>query len=184
MTSSDALGVERLEVQAGRGVEVGRHRLGVGVDHHGRPALAPQRVGGLDRAVVELDPLPDPDRAAADDERGRPRHRRRLGRRPRRRVRRIEVGRLGGELRGARVDHRVARHEADGEAGRAERGTRRCRPAAARSSSPNPARFASPGASSVSASAASADREPRRRRARAPGRRTRRSRPGTTGRCR
>ncbi len=103
-----ALGVERLEVEAGRGVEVGRHGLRVRIDHHRAPARATERVGGLDGAVVELDPLPDPDRAGADDEGRRPGDGRRFRRRSGGRVRRVEVGRLGRELRGAGVDHREA----------------------------------------------------------------------------
>ena len=108
-----ALGIERLEVQARRRVEVGRHGLGVRVDHHGAPALAPEDVGRLDGAVVELDPLPDPDRAAADDEGGGAGDRGRLGRRAGRGVGRVEVRRLGRELGGARVDHRVPGLEAE-----------------------------------------------------------------------
>ena len=104
-----ALGVERLEIEPGRGVEVGRDRLGVGVDHDRAPAGAAERAGRLDRAVVELDPLPDADRPRADDESRGAGDRRRLGGGSGGRVGRVEVRRLGGELRGARVDHRVAR---------------------------------------------------------------------------
>ena len=68
-----ALGVERLEVQARRGVEVGRDRLGVRVDHHRRHAAVAERRRRLDRAVVELDALADAHRPRADDERGRAR---------------------------------------------------------------------------------------------------------------
>ena len=75
-----------------------------------QPAPA-EDVRRLDGAVVELDPLPDPDRAAADDEGAGARRGRRLGRRAGRRVGRVEVRRLGRELRGAGVDHRVARRE-------------------------------------------------------------------------
>ena len=106
--AADALRVERLEVEPGRGVEVGRDGLRVRVDHHRAPARPAERVGGLDRAVVELDPLPDPDRPGADDEGRRAGDRRRLGRGAGRGVGRVEVRRLGGELGGARVDHRVA----------------------------------------------------------------------------
>ena len=110
-----ALGVERLEVEAGRGVEVGRDRLGVGVDHDRLPALLAQRGGRPHRAVVELDALADAHRSRADDERGRPVHRRRLGRRSGGGIGGVEVGRLGGELGGAGVDHGEARLEADGQ---------------------------------------------------------------------
>ena len=76
-----------------------------------QPALA-QLGGGLDGAVVELDPLPDPHRAAADDQRRRPLDRRQLRLGAAGGVRGVEVRRLGGELGRARVHHRVARHEA------------------------------------------------------------------------
>ena len=66
--AADALRVERLEVQPRGGIEVGRDRLRVRVDHHGPPAGAAEGVGGLDGAVVEFDALADPDRAGADDE--------------------------------------------------------------------------------------------------------------------
>ena len=115
--AAHALRVERLEVEPGRGVEVGRDGLRVRVDHHRAPAGAAERVGGLDRAVVELDPLPDPDRPGADDEGGRTRDRRRLGRRAGGGVGRVEVRRLGRELRGAGVDHRVAGAQAEGQPG-------------------------------------------------------------------
>ena len=61
------LGAQRLEVEPVGGVVVGRNRLRVAVHHHGlvaERAEAPRRVHA---AVVELDPLPDPVRAAAED---------------------------------------------------------------------------------------------------------------------
>ncbi len=58
---------QRLEVELVRGVVVGGDRLGVGVDHDRLVALLPQGEGGVDAAVVELDPLADPVRAAAQD---------------------------------------------------------------------------------------------------------------------
>ena len=118
--AAHALGVERLEVEPRRGVEVGRDGLRVRVDHDRAPAELAERVGGLDRAVVELDPLPDPDRPRADDQRRRALDRRRLGRRARRRVGRVEVRRLGRELGGAGVDHRVPGPQAEREPGRPE----------------------------------------------------------------
>ena len=59
--------VERLEVQPVGGVVVGRHGLGVAVDHHGLVALRAEALGRVDAAVVELDSLADPVRAAAED---------------------------------------------------------------------------------------------------------------------
>ena len=147
----NALRVERLEVEAGAGVEVGRDRLRVRVDHHGLPAAAAERLGGADRAVVELDPLPDPDGTRADDERGRAVDRWRLRCGAGGGVRRVEVRRLGGELCGAGVDHRVARPQAELFPRDAERRLRDPGEAAS-SRSPNPARFAV--ASSVAASPA------------------------------
>ena len=62
------LGGERLEVEAVRGVVVGRDRLRVAIDHHRLVAQPPERLDGVDAAVVELDPLPDPVRARAEDD--------------------------------------------------------------------------------------------------------------------
>ena len=59
---------ERLEVEAVRGVVVGRHRLGVAVDHDGLEAQLAQREHGVHAAVVELDALPDAVRPAAEDD--------------------------------------------------------------------------------------------------------------------
>ncbi len=115
-----ALGVERLEVEARRRIEVGRDGLRVRVDHDRAPAELAERVRRVDGAVVELDPLPDPDRPRADDQRRRAGHRRRLGRRARGRVRRVEVRRLGRELRGARVDHREPGPQPERQPGRPE----------------------------------------------------------------
>ena len=56
-----------LEVEAVRGVVVGRHRLGVAVDHHRLNAQLAQGEGGVDAAVVELDPLADAVGAGAED---------------------------------------------------------------------------------------------------------------------
>ena len=63
----------------------------------------------MDAAIVELDPLPDADGAAADDHG--------LGIAVGLGlilllVRAVEIGRLGGELRGAGVDHLVHRQDA------------------------------------------------------------------------
>ena len=59
--------VERLEVEPVGGVVVGRDGLRVAVDHHRLVALRAEALRGVDAAVVELDPLPDPVRAAAED---------------------------------------------------------------------------------------------------------------------
>jgi thioredoxin reductase len=64
----DALGVERFEVEAVGGVEVGRDGLGVGVDHDRGDACVVEGVGGLDGTVVELDALTDADGAGTDDQ--------------------------------------------------------------------------------------------------------------------
>ena len=58
---------ERLEVQLVRDVEVGRDGLGIRVDHDRLVPLLAQRQRGAHAAVVELDALPDPIRAAAED---------------------------------------------------------------------------------------------------------------------
>ena len=55
--------VEWFEIEPARGIEVGRDRLRVRVDHDGLPAQPTERFRGLHRAVVKLDPLPDPDGA-------------------------------------------------------------------------------------------------------------------------
>ncbi len=123
-----------------------------------QPAPA-ERVRRLDRAVVELDPLPDPDgpepiTSAAGRGTGGS-----LGRRPGGGVGRVEVRRLGGELGGAGVDHRVARPQPERQPRRAE-----VRPAstparAASSRSPKPARLAV--ASSAAAVGVGRVRQPR-----------------------
>jgi hypothetical protein len=63
---------QRLEVELVGGVVVGRDRLGVGVDDDGVVALLAQREGGMNAAVVELDPLADAVGAAAEDDDVRP----------------------------------------------------------------------------------------------------------------
>ena len=167
-----------------RGVEVGRHGLRVGVDHHRAPALAAEDVGRLDGAVVELDPLPDPDRAAADDERGGAGDGRRLGRRAGGRVGRVEVRRLGRELRGAGVDHRVARREAERRPGLADGRLRHAgQPAEVAVGERRPA-WPSRAARAPSASPASIRRRARPPARRARGRRCGPSRRGTRARSR
>jgi hypothetical protein len=63
---------QRLEVEPVRGVVVGGHRLRVAVDHHGLVARRRQRHGRVHAGVVELDPLADPVRPAAQDQHRRP----------------------------------------------------------------------------------------------------------------
>ena len=58
---------ERLEEKFVAGVVVGRDGLGVRVDHDGLVPDFLQREGGVDATVVELDPLPDAVRPAAED---------------------------------------------------------------------------------------------------------------------
>src|SRR5260370_1116630 len=60
-----ARGVERLEVEPAGRVEVGAHRLRIAVHHDAVDAALAQRLGGVDGTVVELDALPDADRAGA-----------------------------------------------------------------------------------------------------------------------
>ncbi len=57
---------DRLEVQPVARVVVGRDGLGIAVDHDGLVAVVRQRHRGVHAAVVELDALPDPVRAAAE----------------------------------------------------------------------------------------------------------------------
>ena len=99
-----AVEVERLEVKAVGGVEVGRHRLGVGVDEHGAHAGVAQGPCGVDGAIVELDSLADPNRARSDDDHGLRRDR---GRFSLLLPARVVVGRRRLELTGARIDELV-----------------------------------------------------------------------------
>ena len=135
--ASDALGVEGLEVEASRGVEVGRDGLRVGVDHHRRPAGPPERVGGLDGAVVELDPLPDPDRAAADHERA-----------------------PGGRPAAPPAPSRPRRRSSRSRASRRRTRRRRCRPSRSPGTRPR-ARRASRRASKVTPASAASSRSPK-----------------------
>ena len=98
--------VERLEVEPGRRIEVGRDRLGVAVHHDRGDALLAEGHGALHAAAIELDALPDPDRAAAEHDGLASRERQRLVLLL---VRRVEVRRHRLELGGAGVHHLVHR---------------------------------------------------------------------------
>ena len=58
---------QRFEIEPVRGVIVGRHGFGVAVDHDGFIARRRQRIAGMAAAIVKLDPLTNPVRAAAQD---------------------------------------------------------------------------------------------------------------------
>ena len=100
--------------------------------------------------------------AGADD-------RRRLRRRARGGVRRVEVRRLGGELRGAGVDHRVAGGHAGREPGRPDALRRRRRPVPPARDRRSPARLAVASSDIASPSPGSAIRVAGRRHVRLEG---------------
>src|SRR5207245_10698448 len=102
----DVLEQEGLEVQSGGDVEVGGDRLRVVVRNDGGDALFSQGEDALDAAIVEFDPLADPNGATADDQDFSSSQPRRLARRL---VCRIEVGRPRLKFAAARVDHLVCR---------------------------------------------------------------------------
>ena len=58
------LGGQRLEIEPVGGVVIGRHGLRVAVDHDRLDTGLAQRVGGMDAAIIELDPLADAVRAS------------------------------------------------------------------------------------------------------------------------
>ncbi|KAF5052967.1 hypothetical protein DSECCO2_403220 [anaerobic digester metagenome] len=105
------LELHRLEEEPVRGVKVRGDRLGVVVDDVDLDTLVAEGGDGMDRAVIELDPLPDTDRARAQDQYlagpGRGQFRRGLGRR-------VEVRRLCREFGRAGVDHLVGRVAEEG----------------------------------------------------------------------
>ena len=107
----DVLEGQRLEEQLVGGVVVGRDGLGVRVHHDGLVAEFLQCEGGVDAAVVELDALADPVRTAAEDDDllsvG-------LAGLVLVAVGRVEVRRVGLELRGAGVDQAVGRDQPGG----------------------------------------------------------------------
>ena len=59
---------QRLEVEPIGGVVVGRHRLGIAVDHHGLEPLGLEAEHRVTAAVIELDALADAVGAAAEDD--------------------------------------------------------------------------------------------------------------------
>ena len=61
-------GGQRLEIEPVGGVIVGRNRFRIAVDHDRLIARLRQREAGVDAAIIELDPLPDPVRSAAQDD--------------------------------------------------------------------------------------------------------------------
>jgi hypothetical protein len=98
---------QRLEVQAVGGVIVGRHRFRVAVDHDRLIARIRERETRMAATIIELDPLPDPVRAATEDDDLAPVSRLALAlglAEARRFVSRIHVRRLGVEFRRASVD--------------------------------------------------------------------------------
>ena len=103
------LGGQRLEIEPIRSVVVGRDGLGVAVDHDGLEPGLGEAEDRVHAAVVELDPLTDPVRAAAQDDHLAPLARRRLAfgggviGQPGL-VAAVEVRRPRLELRGAGID--------------------------------------------------------------------------------
>ncbi len=176
--------VERLEVEPVGGVVVGRDRLGVAVDHHGLVALRAEAARGVDAAVVELDPLADPVRAAAEDHDRPPRLRRRLVAFAARRVEVVRA-RLDLALRTSRLAGRRPRPRAPAPRARARTtgggsraaipGRPRARAAPSRTPRRRCARCPSPRRPTSSASRASR-RRPRTSRTRSAGTSRRRSR--------
>ena len=119
------LGGQRLEIEPVRGVVVGRDGLRIAVDHDRLVARRAQRERGVAAAIVELDPLPDPVRAAAEDDdllalrrvgfaSGLAGERRLVGR--------VHVGRGRSELGGAGVDALEHRLNAEPPASRGDVG--------------------------------------------------------------
>jgi len=105
----DALFIQRLEVEAVAGIEVGGHRLRVGVHDDALESHLLQRPRRVHAAVIELDALSDAYRPAADD------HRLLVGYGGGLvllLVGAVEVGGLGGELGRAGIHGLVDRHDA------------------------------------------------------------------------
>ena len=97
----DILGHQRLKIEVVGHVKVGADGLGVVIDHHRRDAHAPQSLQGMDAATVKLNPLANPDGAAAHHHHGAlP-----AGGLVRLAQGGIEVAGLAGKLRAASVHH-------------------------------------------------------------------------------
>ena len=117
----DVLERQRLEVEAAARVVVGRHGLGVAVDHDRVESLVAQGERRVHAGVVELDALPDAVRARAEDDDGRALARLDLGLLV---VGAVVVRRRGCELGRARVDGLVDRAHPEGVAHAADHGLR------------------------------------------------------------
>ena len=102
----DVFECQRLEVEPIGRVVVGRHGLRIAVDHDRLEPLIAERECGMTAAVVELDALPNPVRAAAENDHLRPGVRVRLAGRL---VRAVQIGRKRLELGRARVHALVDR---------------------------------------------------------------------------
>jgi hypothetical protein len=103
---ADVLDREGLEEETIAGVVVGRHGLGIAVDHHRLVARGRERERGVHAAVVELHALADPVGPAAEDDDGGSLERRDLVLVL---VGAVVVRRPGSELRGTGVDRLRAR---------------------------------------------------------------------------
>ena len=108
------LGGQRFEIEPVRGVVIGRDGFRIAVDHDRLDAGFPQRVGGMDAAIIELDALADPVWSAAEDDDLAPGAWLRLafGRvDPVALVGRVKIRGQRGEFGGAGVDALVDRRE-------------------------------------------------------------------------
>ena len=105
----DALGVQRVKVEAVAGVKIGGNGLGVVVDQYCLTAVVFQRPDGVDRAVVKLNALADTDGAGAKDQHLLLFGVAALGNKLLGFVvlveGGVEIGRLGGKFRSAGIDH-------------------------------------------------------------------------------
>ena len=134
----DVLEGERLEVQPIDGVVVGRDRLRVAVDHDRLEPVVAQGERRVHAAVVELDALPDPVGAAAEDDDLLPRRRIGLALLL---VRAVQVRRERLELGGAGIDALVGGDRGRARGARRGRRPRRRRACCPSCQSPKPARF-------------------------------------------